>query len=137
MYSIMWLLAAVVAGWMVQLYVTYQQSMAFNAQVRKLRTHGTVSVGGGGRRYRGGRAFVAIAVDEGGTVRDSLCLRGFTTFARGRGVPELLGLRVNVLRGDREIDGLSRAQREACRQAAELLKLGTAKATGLREAPVS
>ena len=34
----MWLLVAVVAGWIVQLYVTYQQSMAFNTQVRRLRT---------------------------------------------------------------------------------------------------
>lgn len=137
MYSIMWLLVAVVAGWIVQLYVTYQQSMAFNTQVRRLRTRGTVSVGAGGRRYRGGRAFVAIAVDDDGIVRDSLCLSGFTTFARGRGIPELLGLRLNVLRGEREIGGLSRAQREAARQAAELFKTGTAKDTAPREVPVS
>lgn len=137
MYPIMWLLVAVVAGWVVQLYVTYQQSMAFNAQVRRLRTHGTVSVGAGGKRYRGGRAFVAIAVDDDGNVRDSLCLSGFTTFARGRGVPELLGLRLNVLRGEREIGGLSRAQREAARQAAELFKQGTAKHPAPREVPVS
>ncbi len=137
MYPIMWLLVAVVAGWVVQLYVTYQQSMAFNAQVRKLRTRGTVSVGAGGRRYRGGRAFVAIAVDDEGIVRDTLCLSGFTTFARGRGVPELLGLRLNVLRGEREIGGLSRAQREAARQAAELFKQGTAKDAAPREVPVS
>jgi glucitol operon activator protein len=137
MYPIMWLLVAVVAGWIVQLYVTFQQSMAYNTQVRKMQGHGTVSVGGGGRRYRGGRAFVAIAVDEAGIVRDSLSLSGFTTFARGRGVPELLGLRVNVLRGEREITGLSRAQREAARQAAELLKLRPVEDTAVREAPVS
>lgn len=137
MYPIMWLLVAVVAGWVVQLYVTYQQSMAYNAQVRALRAHGTVSVGAGGKRYRGGRAFVAIAVDEAGIVRDSLCLSGFTTFARGRAVPQLLGLRLNLLRGERQIDGLSRAQREAARQAAELFKQGTAKDAAPREVPVS
>ncbi len=137
MYSIMWLLVAVVAGWIVQLYVTYQQSMAFNAQVRRLRTRGTVSVGAGGRRYRGGRAFVALAVDGDGVVRDSLSLSGFTTFARGRGVPELAGLRLNVLRGEREIRGISRAQREAARQAADLFKEGTAKDVSTREVPVS
>ena len=139
MYPIMWLLVAVVAGWIVQLYVTFQQSMAYNTQVRRMQAHGTVSVGGGGKRYRGGRAFVAIAVDDAGVVRDSLCLSGFTTFARGRAVPALVGLRLNVLRGEREITGLSRAQREAARQAAELFREGTSreKGTELREAPVT
>ncbi|MDX6359740.1 MAG: hypothetical protein QOH37_2794, partial [Nocardioidaceae bacterium] len=41
MYPIMWLLVAVVAGWIVQLYVTFQQSMAYNTQVRKMQGHGT------------------------------------------------------------------------------------------------
>jgi DNA-binding transcriptional regulator of glucitol operon len=58
------LLVALVAGWMVQMYFTYQQSTAFNRQVRALRGSGTVSVGVGGRRYRGGRAFVALALDD-------------------------------------------------------------------------
>ena len=51
-----WVIAAVVAGWMVQLYLTYQQSAAFNRAVTALRKQGTVSVGAGGRRYRGGRS---------------------------------------------------------------------------------
>jgi DNA-binding transcriptional regulator of glucitol operon len=138
MYPIMWLLVAVVAGWIVQLYVTFQQSMAYNTQVRKLQALGTVSVGSGGRRYRGGKAFVAIAVDEAGVVRGSMCLSGFTTFARGRALAPLQGLRVNVLRGEREIEGLSRPQRSAARQAAELLRQGDGrrKGTELQEAPV-
>jgi DNA-binding transcriptional regulator of glucitol operon len=143
MYPIMWLLAAVVAGWAVQLYMTYRQSMAFNADVHRLRTSGTVSVGVGGRRYRGGRAYVAVAVDETGVVRDTLCLRGFTTFARGVALPALVGVRLNVVRGDREIPGLSRSQREAARQAAELFRSGAGQQEGKgtssesRESPVS
>lgn len=124
MHGTILILAAVVAGWVVQLYLSYQQSMAFNDQVRRLRTSGTVSVGSGGRRYRGGRAFVAIAVDEHGIVRDAISLSGFTTFARARPVPALFDLKVNAIRGDRTIPQLSRQQREAARQAALLFKQG-------------
>jgi glucitol operon activator protein len=124
MSSTLLILAAVVAGWVVQLYLTYQQSMAFNRQVLQLRRSGTVSVGLGGKRYRGGRAYVAIAVDDHGIVRDAISLRGFTTFARPRPAPPLFDLKVNAVRGERDIPHLSRQQREAARQAALLFKQG-------------
>jgi glucitol operon activator protein len=116
------ILAAVVAGWMVQLYLSYKQSMAFNRDVRGLRSAGRVSVGVGGTRYRGGRAFVAIAFDDSGVVRDAITLRGWTTFARARPLPDVIGLRAKQIKGPREIPGLPRQQREAARQAAELLE---------------
>ena len=114
------LLAAVVAGWIVQLYLTYRQSMAFNDQVRLLRRSGTVSVGVGGRRYRGGRAFVAIAVDDG-VVRDAISIQGWTTFARARPLPGLFDVKVSHVQGDRALAGLRPQQREAARQAVTLL----------------
>ena len=132
--SVVLILLAVVAGWTVQLLLTYRQSMAFNDDVRTLRRSGTVSVGAGGRRYRGGRAYVGIAVDELGVVRDALVLSGFTTFARSRPQPALLGAKVNQLRGDRDYPGLSKPQREAARQAATLLR--QQKQTVTREAAV-
>lgn len=116
------ILVAVVAGWMVQLYLSYKQSMAFNHDVRSLRRSGRVSVGVGGTRYRGGRAFVAIAVDDSGVVRDAITLRGWTTFARSRPLPGVLGVRTKQIKGQRELPGLDRQQREAARQAAELLE---------------
>jgi glucitol operon activator protein len=115
-----WLIAAVVGGWMIQLYVTYQQATAFNNKVRKLRSRGTVSVGAGGKRYRGGRAFVAVAIDDDDVVVDALTLKGFTTFARGKALPALQGQRVSRLGGDHQVSGLSRQQREAAREAASL-----------------
>jgi glucitol operon activator protein len=118
------LLAAVVLGWIVQAYLTYQQSVAFNDQVRALRRSGTVSVGVAGNRYRGGRAYVAVAVDETKVVRDALTLSGWTTFARGRSLPALVGARVNQVKGDRDFPGLSKPQREAARQAVTLLQQG-------------
>jgi glucitol operon activator protein len=122
--SFFWLLGAVVAGWVIQSFMTFRQSMAFNDDVRKLRASGTVSVGVGGRRYRGGRAFVAIAVDDRGIVRDAITLRGFTTFARACPLPALVGTRVNKLAGDRDIPRVSKAQRLAAEQAATLYRLG-------------
>ena len=117
-------LAAVVAGWIVQLMLSYRQSSAFNLAVRELRRSGTVSVGSAGRRYRGGRAFVALAVDDHGIVRDALSLSGWTTFARPRSVPWLVGLKVNQVRGDRDQPQLSHRLREAAREASTYYKRG-------------
>lgn len=114
------IIAALVAGWLVQIFFTYRQSMAFNDDVRKLRASGTVSVGAGGNRYKGRRSFVAIAVDESGVVRDAMTLSGLTTFARGRPLPGLLDVKVSVLRGDRDLPHVSSSQRMAARQAVEL-----------------
>jgi len=122
-------LLAVVLGWVVQLVLSYRQSQAFNSDARALRRSGTVSVGSGGTRYRGGRAFVAIAVDDRGVVRDAISLSGWTTFARARRVPPLVGQRASGLQGDRDVPGLSRQQREAARHAATLLQERTERAT--------
>jgi DNA-binding transcriptional regulator of glucitol operon len=122
--AVFWILAAVVAGWLVQIYFAFQQSMAFNRRVRQLRTSGTVTVGAAGKRYRGGRAFVALAVDEHRIVRDAISLRGFTTFARAKPVPALFDVKVSHILGDRDIPQLSRQQREAARQAASMLRQG-------------
>jgi DNA-binding transcriptional regulator of glucitol operon len=116
------LIVAVVGGWMVQLYATYRQSMAFNREVVALRRRGTVSVGLGGKRYRGGRAYVAIAIDDRGVVRDALTLQGFTTFSRARPLPGLLDVSTRTIRADEPLPGVSRQQHEAARQAVDLAK---------------
>lgn len=118
----MLLLAAVVAGWLAQLYLSYQQSMAFTDAVKTLRRAGTVSIGSGGTRYRGGRAFVALAFDDRGVVREALSLQGFSTFARGKPFPAVLGLKINQLASDRDIPGATKQQRAAAREAAMFLK---------------
>ena len=57
-----------------------------------------------------------------GKVADAISLSGWTTFARGRPVPALRGAKVNQLKGDREIPGLTPQQRDAAREAATHLK---------------
>lgn len=119
------ILAAVVCGWVVQLVLSYKQSNSFNRAVFELQRSGTVSVGVAGKRYRGGRAFVAIAVNDHGIVRDALSLSGFTTFARARPVPPLLGMKLNQVRGDREVPQISHRLREAARDASTHYRKGT------------
>lgn len=129
------LLGAVVAGWVVQTLLTYRQSMAFRRQAAALRQRGTVSVGAGGRRYRGGRAFVALAVDESGRVRDAIVLRGWTTFSRARPLPAVVGQRAGKLTGAAEVPGLETNEREACREAATLLGASAAASAEERRRP--
>jgi len=115
------LLTAVVAGWVLQMLMTYRQTDAFNREVRELRRHGTVAVGVGGRRYRGGRAFVALSADEDGRVVRAISLSGWTTFSRATPLPALQGLTVARLRRESPVDVVTKPQREAARAAADTL----------------
>jgi DNA-binding transcriptional regulator of glucitol operon len=116
------LIVAVVAGSLVQTYFTYRQSMAFNKQVMTLRNQGTVSVGVAGKRYRGGRAYVAMAIDEHGIVRDALTLTGWTTFSRGKRLDGLVGLKTNRIVDTLPLPGLKKQQQEAARQAVDFAR---------------
>ena len=118
----MLLLGAVAAGWLLQLVLAHRQAEAFRRSAAQLRPLGTVSVGVAGRRYRGGRAYVALAVDRRGRVRGATVLRGLTTFARPRPLPGAVGLRADRLAGPAELPGLDRLAREACRQAVVLMR---------------
>ena len=119
--SMLIVLAAVVAGWAVQAYLSFNQALAFNKQVVALRKQGTVTVGAAGKRYRGGRAYVALAIDDREIITDTLTLSGFTTFARGRRLAPLVGSTTTQIKGDREFPGLSKQQRDAAREALVLL----------------
>ena len=114
------LLAAVVGGWIVQSIFSYRQSNGFRRDTAAMRQLGTMTVGTGGRRYRGGRAYVALAVDSGGRVRGAQVLRGWTTFAKAKPLTAVVGQRINKVAGDSPIAGLDRTAREACREAATL-----------------
>ena len=106
--------------WFVQLFLTYKQSMRFNDVLKPLRAQGRTAVGLGGKRYRGGRAFVAIA-HQGDTVVDARMMTGFTVFARPQECPELKGLSLTLLAGDGDISGMKDKVRSAARMAAETL----------------
>jgi DNA-binding transcriptional regulator of glucitol operon len=115
------LFAAVVPGWLLQMWLASRQTPAQVRETARLRTLGSVAVGKGGRRYRGGVAFVSLAPD-GRRVTGALDLRGSTTFARPVEVPALVGLRLGVAAGDRPLEGLKGNERVAAREAAGCLR---------------
>lgn len=116
-----WFFLAIAAALAVQIYFTGVQSKAFMAAIRQLRSKGRVSVGVGGRRYIGRRAYIGIAVDENNRVVDALVLRGVTQLARPRPAPRLVGLTVAKLAGKASLPGVDAIERAAARQAAELM----------------
>lgn len=119
------LLLAVVAGWLLQLVLAFRQSTDFNRCVLAMRRRGTVAVGTAGRRYRGGRAFVAVAVDGSGVIREAISLQGWTTFARERPLMALVGLTAARVSGPQELAGLTTQQREAARDATRTIREGS------------
>ncbi len=106
--------------WFAQLILTYKQAMKFNDSLKELRAQGESAIGMGGKRYRGGRAFVAIA-RQGETVVDARVMTGFTVFAGPKPFPALKGLSLTELAGDGDIPQLSRKVRSAAQMAASTL----------------
>ena len=129
----MLLLGAVVAGLVVQAGFTMRQTNAFSAAVRELRRHGSVAVGGAGRRYRGGTAFVAIASDDSGRITRGISLTGWTTFARPRALPQVEGLRLCDLRRGDPIASVDDRARQALQNAAQTLQAHVAKRSGAEQ----
>lgn len=116
-----WFFLVIALALAVQIYYTGVQSKALMAEVRALRARGTVSVGVGGRRYIGRRAYVAIAVAPDGRVVDAIVLRGITQFARPKPAPKLVGATLKKLIGKSSLPGVDAIERAAARQAAELM----------------
>lgn len=116
------LLAAVVGGSVLQTLAMVRQQKAFAAELARLKTSGRVAVGRAGKRYLGGKVYVAIAADPAGVVTGALVLRGFTTFARARDLPVLIGYRVSRLSTDVDVPGVAPMERQAVVEAAEALK---------------
>jgi DNA-binding transcriptional regulator of glucitol operon len=122
------LLGAIAAGIVVQMFMTFKQTKAFSAAIRELRKHGTVSVGAGGKRYRGGKAFVGIAADDKGRVTKAVSLSGWTTFARPTELHQAQGLKLSQLRRDEPIPLIGPRDRAALQSAAQILHAHLVKA---------
>lgn len=120
--ALLLLLPVVVVALVVQTVMSLRQAKSFTRAVTALRRKGTVAVGVGGRRYRGGRAYVALVTEGSGTVVDALVIRGFTTLARARPLSSVRGVRLARLCSAGDIAGLRANEREAARQAAQTLR---------------
>jgi DNA-binding transcriptional regulator of glucitol operon len=127
MNSMILVFGAIVIGMCLQVITTYQQTRAFGAAVRELKTHGEVSIGGGGKRYRGGKAFVAIAAGANGKITKAISLSGWTTFARPRELSNVRGLSLARLRGSQPLPSVAPQMRSALQNAAQTLDKHLAK----------
>ena len=114
------LLLVIAAMWASQLALAYLQAKKFQADLRSLRQYGTVAIGMGGRRYRGGRAFVALAADENGMIVTGLVLRGLTVFAKSKPLNTYNGFSLtDIISGTRVVEGEPKKVQEAAQMAAQ------------------
>ena len=117
------LLLVVAAMWVAQLALAYMQAKRFQADLKALRMQGTCAVGLGGKRYRGGRAFVAVTVDKNEIVVDALVLKGFTVFAQSRKLSNYIGFSLDdIISGNRVGVDEKRKVREAAVMSAQHIK---------------
>jgi DNA-binding transcriptional regulator of glucitol operon len=106
--------------WLFQLWFAYKQAMYFQKDVSGLRKEGTMAIGMGGRRYRGGRAFVALTTDESGIVKRGMVLKGFTIFARSQALNTYTGFSIEeIASGNRVVQSEKKKVQEAAQSSAQ------------------
>jgi DNA-binding transcriptional regulator of glucitol operon len=106
--------------WLFQLWFAYKQAKIFQDDIRGLRKQGTMAIGVGGRRYRGGRAFVALTCDENRIVKDGMVLKGFTIFAKSKPLTTYTGFSIDeIASGDRIVQSEKKKVQEAAKSSAQ------------------
>ena len=110
-------------AWAVQLYFAWKQAQRFQKQLETLKKSGTVAIGIGGKRYRGGRAYVALSANDKGVITDGLVLSGLTVIAKGQPFADYKGFLISeVISGDRVAVNRKPKVIEAAKMAAEHLQ---------------
>ena len=106
--------------WLFQLWFAYKQAKIFQEDIRGLRKQGTMAIGVGGRRYRGGRAFVALACDDSGIVKAGMVLKGFTIFAKSKPLNTYTGFSIeDIASGNRVVEGEKKKVQAAAANSAQ------------------
>jgi DNA-binding transcriptional regulator of glucitol operon len=118
---LVWILLLVAVMWVFQLYLAVKQSQKFSNDLREIRTAGTLTtVGMGGKRYRGGRAFVALAAKDG-VVTGAKVLSGLTVYAKSRPFDLAIGKQLTDLVEGKGVEGEKMKIVEATKHAAKTL----------------
>ena len=106
--------------WLFQLWFAYKQAKIFQEDIRGLRKQGTMAIGVGGRRYRGGRAFVALACDENRIVKAGMVLKGFTIFAKSKPLNTYTEFSIEeIASGNRVVEGEKKKVQAAAANSAQ------------------
>lgn len=110
-------------AWAIQLFFAWRQAQRFQKQLSDLRKTvegGTVAIGVGGKRYRGGRAYVALAANPSGVIADGLLLTGMTVMAKGKPFTDYKGFHIQeIISGNRVAANRKAKITDAARMAAE------------------
>ena len=118
---LIWILVLVAVMWVFQLYFAVKQSQRFSNDLREIRTPGTTTtVGMGGYRYRGGRAFVAMAQKDG-VVSGARILAGLTVFANSKAFDGIIGHKLVDLADGKGVENEKFKIVEATKHAAKTL----------------
>jgi len=118
---LIWIFLLIAVMWVFQLYLAVKQSQKFTDSLREIRTEGTTTaVGMGGYRYRGGRAFVALAHKDG-VVTGARKMTGLTVFQSAKPFPEVEGHHIRDLAEGKGMEGLRFKLVEATKMSANTL----------------
>lgn len=118
---LIWIFLLIAAMWVFQLYLAVKQSQRFSDQIREIRTPGTTtSVGVGGYRYKGGRAFVAIAQKDG-IVTGARILSGLSVFANSQPWERPVGMHIRDLAEGQGLEQEKKKVLEGAKMAAKTL----------------
>lgn len=118
---LIWILLLIAVMWVFQLYMAVKQSQRFADALKEIRTPGTTTtVGMGGFRYKGGRAFVALAQKDG-IVTGAKILTGLTVFANAQPFNELVGHKLTDLAEGKGLENSKKKVVEATKMAAKTL----------------
>jgi DNA-binding transcriptional regulator of glucitol operon len=118
---LIWILFLIAVMWVFQLYLAVKQSQRFSNDLREIRTPGTTTtVGMGGYRYRGGRAFVAMAQKDG-EVTGARILSGLTVFANSKPFEDIVGHKLTDLVEGKGLENQRFKVVEATKHAAKTL----------------
>jgi DNA-binding transcriptional regulator of glucitol operon len=116
-----WIFVVVAVMWVFQLYLTVKQSRRFGERLKEIRTEGTTTtVGMGGFRYKGGRAYVALAQKDG-VVTGARVMTGFTVLANPKDFDLVVGKKLTDLVEGLGLEGQKKKVVLATQSAAETL----------------
>jgi len=118
---LLWIFLLIAGMWVFQLYLAVKQSQRFADQIKAIRTAGTTtSVGVGGYRYRGGRAFVALAQKDG-IVTGARVLSGLSVFANSQPWEKPIGMHISDLVAGKGLEKEKKKIIQGAQQAAKTL----------------
>ncbi|MER3417553.1 MAG: hypothetical protein C4343_00120 [Chloroflexota bacterium] len=114
-------IGVIVTLWIAQMVLGYRQAIKLSRRIAELRRRGTVAVGMGRGRFRR-RTYAIVAVDRGDRIVEAEALRGWSSIATPKPIPELTGLSLHTADRHELMANRDPALQAALRQALSAIK---------------